>query len=325
MQGGVIDVEVLPKYNFGQNFKTLTIAPRVSFRLSNVIPIANYSTKVAVNVPIVSKSGEVQFRSNQTANDRTTGGLGDISADIGRTVGINVPIDLTLGMSFPTGQYDVKRGPDAASEFLPSSLQKGSGLFNASFIASHSHDVEDGMWMVEGGYSHPFAMRLFSGKNEFIDEGEYYHAFADSTDNRRFYYRFKHYGENDRGAFTPPSLSAAFYYMYKGLEEYAHSWGIAVGIPLGVAWIGSEKTTQYDPRPDPDHKAWSAALVYQLEFSRPKYPVLLAISLPIHDKKNDPNPDNEYDPSPMKKWDGPDWKDFLQQWTFAVGFKSTMF
>jgi hypothetical protein len=91
-----------------------------------------------------------------------------------------------------------------------------------------------------------------------------------------------------------------------------------------VTWIPSEKPGQYAPRPDPDHKAWSAALVYGLEFSHAKFPLFISVSLPIHDKTNPPGKD-EMDPTPMKRWDAPDFKDLFQQWTIALGLKATMF
>jgi hypothetical protein len=323
--GGLVDVQLLPKYSFGQNFKSFSVAPRLSFKPSNFLPFVNYSTSIGLNFPISSKTSEVQYRSNQVANDRTTGGLGDVSVDIGRTIGVNVKFDLSLGLTIPTGQYDIKRGPDAAPEFLPSSLQKGGGIYSGAFTLGHSKDVEDGMWMFEVVYNQPFAMRLITGKNEFLGSGSYFEAYADSTGSKRFYYRFKPYGENDLGSYSPPSASGSVYYVYRGVEKYVHSFGVTFAAPIGVAWISSEKTKQYNPRPDPDHKAWSAAVAYGLEFSSMKYPVFMAISLPIHDKSNAPNPNNEYDPTPMKKWDGPDMKDFLQQWTFALGVKSTMF
>jgi hypothetical protein len=42
--------------------------------------------------------------------------------------------------------------------------------------------------------------------------------------------------------------------------------------------------------------------------------------LPFHDKTGDPG-----DPDTYGDWSGPDWEDFLQQWTFTFGVKSTMF
>ena len=73
------------------------------------------------------------------------------------------------------------------------------------------------------------------------------------------------------------------------------------------------------------HVPWSAAFVYGLEFSRTDIPVFVAFSLPIHDKAGGANPEDEYDESPMKEWNAPDWSDFGQQWTIAVGIKGSFF
>ena len=96
-------------------------------------------------------------------------------------------------------------------------------------------------------------------------------------------------------------------------------------MPGAFAWISSEKAGTYDPRPDPDHQAWSVAFAYGIEFSNADFPVFFAISLPLHDKSNAADPDDEYDESPMRKWDAPDWSDFGQQWTIAVGIKGSFF
>jgi hypothetical protein len=50
----------------------------------------------------------------------------------------------------------------------------------------------------------------------------------------------------------------------------------------------------------------------------------LAFSLPLHDQANALG-GNEYDDGPLSTWDWPDWQDFLQQWTLAVGFKTSFF
>jgi hypothetical protein len=70
---------------------------------------------------------------------------------------------------------------------------------------------------------------------------------------------------------------------------------------------------------------WNATLNYGLEASKSKFPLFFAVSIPIHDIKNPAPDDNQYDAEPMKQWDGPDWKDFLQQWTVGIGVKSAMF
>ena len=53
--------------------------------------------------------------------------------------------------------------------------------------------------------------------------------------------------------------------------------------------------------------------------------VFVAFSLPIHDKSGGADPDDEYSEKPMKEWNAPDWDDFGQQWTIAVGIKGSFF
>ena len=112
-------------------------------------------------------------------------------------------------------------------------------------------------------------MHLISGENEFNDS--YWENLKHKGD--RFEYRFKPYGENDLGAFTPPSVGASIAYGYRGRPGIVQSLGLSFSVPLGVAWISSEKVGSYDPRPDPDHQAWSAAIAYGLEFSNADFPV----------------------------------------------------
>ena len=151
-----------------------------------------------------------------------------------------------------------------------------------AFLGTGLNGTENGMWLYSLTYTHPFNMS-FSGENEFNDS---YFKDYDTDGDDRFEYHFKWYGENDLGGYTPPSVSASLAYAYRGQENFVHSFGITFSEPLGVAWISSEKVGTYDPRPDPDHKAWSFAFVYGLEFSRVDYPIFLAFSLPLHDKSN---------------------------------------
>ncbi|HPW94878.1 MAG TPA: hypothetical protein PLT31_06785, partial [Fibrobacteraceae bacterium] len=75
----------------------------------------------------------------------------------------------------------------------------------------------------------------------------------------------------------------------------------------------------------PDHQAWSSSIVYGLEFSKMDYPFFIALSIPIHDKAGSANPSDEYDESPMREWNLPDFDDLLQQWTLGVGIKGSFF
>lgn len=306
VQGGLIAVEVLPRYNFGENFYKVTVPTRLSFK-------PTWTTDLGIAIPLMSKTGEVQSQSNLWPNNRTVGGIGDVAIDLSKSFGMSGSYTAQVTVALPTGQYDIKRGSDREMYFLPNELQKGSGLYSATMQLSRLLDVEDGFWKVDVSYTHPFAMKPFTRKNEMLNT--YFNAYADRTANSRFYYRFKPYGENDLGGYTPPSVSLAAYFASRHVQGQVHSWGALFSAPFGVAWIPAPAVDgTYNPIPDPDHKAWSAALVYAVEFSRPNYPLLFAVSLPIHDR-----------PDPQGRFNGPDWGAFLNQWTFACGFKTTLF
>ena len=314
VSGGYLEVEAFTKYTVGQNFTGVSFTPHLSIK-------PTWSTKLGVSIPWTSHSGEVQYRSNQIPADRTTGGVGDVSIDFSKTIGSGGAASLSASLSIPTGQYDIKRGTDSGKELLPSSFQKGSGLYSLTVGWDYSRDTDKGIWLYGLSYTHPFAMHLISGENEFNDS--YWKDMEHKGD--RFEYRFKTYGENDLGAYTPPSVGGSIAYGYRGRPGIVQSFGVNFSVPLGVAWINSEKVGTYDPRPDPDHQAWSVAFAYGIEFSNSDFPVFLAVSLPLHDKSNAADPDDEYDESPMRKWDTPDWSDFGQQWTIAVGIKGSFF
>jgi hypothetical protein len=230
VSGGYLETEVFTKYSVGQNFSGLTFTPHFSIK-------PTWSTKLGVSIPWMSHSGEVQYRSNQIPTDRTTGGMGDVSFDFSKTIGSGGAASLSASLSIPTGQYDIKRGTDASEEILPSSFQKGSGLYSLTLGWDYSRDTDKGIWLYGLTYTHPFAMHLISGENEFNDT--YWKGYDHSDD--RFEYRFKPYGENDLGAFTPPSVGASIAYGYRGRAGIVQSFGVTFSAPLGVAWISSAK------------------------------------------------------------------------------------
>ena len=318
VSGGLLNLQSMASVTFGQDYQYFTFHNRFSGK-------PTWNTDAGLSVPLLSKLGNVQYRSNQQDKTYATGGLGDLSLDAAYTFGSSGQYSLTLSSTLPTGQYDIKRGPDGGKNVLPLNLQKGQGVYSPSLMFSWSRDSDRGMFMADLSYTHPVAMRLFSGKNEFLDGSEYgFDAVADKSDSR-FYYRFKPYGENDLGDYFPPSVTLALYYAYRGHEKRVQSAGVAFNAPLGTAWIHSERAGQYDPRPDPDFKAWTATLHYGYEFSNEDFPFYFALNLPVYDKKNPVDPDNEYDEDAVSKWDGPDLDNLFETVSVYFGFKSTFF
>jgi hypothetical protein len=322
--GGLIDAEVMGSITLGQNFEYQQIKTRLSMK-------PTWSTNLGLTIPIVSKTGSLQPQTNFDDKTETSGGLADIMVDVSKNIGMEGEYALSLNLTLPTGQYDIKRGKENEMLYLPTSLQCGSGIFNASVGISRTIDVEKGLWVVEAFYSQPFAVN-FNGKNQFVNNGtDQYNAVNRSWDDlsddqkNRFQYYFKPYGENDLGGYTPPSITAAVYYGDRRHNRYVYSYGAKAFIPLGVAWIPDYSTGSYNPVPDPNFKAWSITLHYGLEFSRPEYPLYFAVNK-IIGSRSSPNPNNPFDTKSLAQWHAPDMKELLNDnWIFAIGIKTTMF
>ncbi len=324
VSGGLIDAEVVGSLTFGQSFEYKQVKTRLSMK-------PTWNTTVGLTVPLVSKMGTLQPKTNFDDKTETDGGLADIKLDVSKKMGMEGEYEVSLDLVLPTGQYDVKRGNDNAMLYLPVKLQRGGGVYQASLTADRTIDVDKGLWIVEGSFSWPFAVN-FNGKNQFVNNRPDQFNAVDSrwdllTDDqkKRFEYYFKPYGENDLGGYTPPSITAALYFANRRQERHVHSYGVKIHVPLGVAWIPAYSAAAYDPFPDPNHKTWSMTLHYGLEFSRPEYPFYVAINKVI-ESRSTVNPNDPYDEKPLAKWHGPDMKSLLNDnWIFAAGIKATMF
>lgn len=317
VSGGFGKLEVLPRYNFGQDFSMITMAPRLTYKV-------NWNNIIGISVPVVSKHKDVQIQTNMAPVHHTTGGTGDISLEYTRILGAYGQYNLNMRLTLPTGQYDIKRGRDSEKYFLPKLLQKGTGVYYLTSNLSYTRDVENGFWFADVEFSFPFNMKLFTNENRYMDE--YFSNYKQFKNDERFYYTFKPYGENDLGDVTPMNLSFSIAYAYRGIENQVHSIGLLGSVPLGTAYINQvdlvnnqgdySESVYKKPIKDPDFLRWNSALVYGLELSRETLPVFMAISIPLHADTD------EEDPS---KWTGPDWNDFGQRMTFALGLKASLF
>ena len=308
VSGGLIDLQSLGGYSLFQDHSVRSLTTRFSFK-------PTYTSQIGLTIPIYDKMSPIQPSTLYQRQYEETGGTGDLMVDGTLNFGMEGEFACMVSIGLPTGQYNIVRGSDQTSFLLPSLSQMGTGLTVPALTLSYTKDVENGIWIVDATYTHPMAIS-FSGKNGFLDT--YFQDYKDSTGNKRFYYRFKPYGENDLGDYTPPSLSATLYYGLKGNQEVMQSFGLTFSAPLGIAWIHDElmngSTLQYNPRPDPDQMAWSAQLVYGIEFSNPKHPLYLAVVKPIHDIKD-----------PQGTWNGPDMQALKNEWGLVLGVKATMF
>jgi hypothetical protein len=324
--GGLIDAEFMSSITVGENFEYKQLKSRFSWK-------PTYTTNLGLTIPIVSKLGSLQPQTNYDDKTEATAGMADLMVDFSKNIGMEGEYSLSFNLTLPTGQYDVKRGnaDKKAMLYLPTTLQRGSGVYNASLGLSRTIDVEKGLWVWEVFYSHPFAIN-FNGMNQFVNNG--YNQYNDinnrwdfmtSAQKERFKYYFKPYGENDLGGYVPPSITASVFYGSRKQVGFVHSFGAKASIPLAVAWVPDYSASTYNPVPDPNFKAWSVTLHYGLEFSREHYPLYIAINKTICDKST-PDASNPYNTKTLAKWNLPEWKDVLNNnWTLAVGIKTTMF
>jgi hypothetical protein len=324
VSGGLIDAEVMGSSTLGENFRYQQIRTRLSWK-------PTWTTNLGLTVPIVSKIGTLQPKTNVDDKTEMSGGLADIIVDFSKSIGMEGQYSAMFNLTIPAGQYDIKRGRENEMLYLPTTLQRGSGTFTASLGLSQTMDVAKGLWVFEAYYNHPFALN-FHGKNQSVNsKNDQYNDINARWDllsadqKKRFDYWFKPYGENDLGGYTPPSMTAAVYFGSRRVEHYVHSFGVKGWVPFGVAWIPDFSASTYNPVPDPDHKTWSVTLHYGLEFSRSEYPLYLSINKVIISGSNKNDMKNAFDEAALRKWRTPDMKDLLNMWTFAFGIKTTMF
>lgn len=318
-QGGLINAEFMGSNTIGENYRYMQLKSRFSAK-------PTYSTEFGISLPIVSKIGSLQPATNYDDKTEVSGGITDLMLDFSKNLGMTGQSSLQFNLTCPTGQYDIKRGKENSMLYLPTSLQRGGGIFQSSIGLSRTIDVEKGLWIVEGYYNHPFALNV-NGKNRFInDQPDQYNELNQKWDllsakqRERFQYHFKPYGENDLGGYTPPSISANIYYGYRGVPQYVQSFGVKAFIPLGVAWIPDFSASTYNPKPDPDFKAWTITLHYGLEFSRPEYPFYLSVNKLISSR-----PSTAKDEKSLAEWNAPGIPELLNTWTLAVGMKTSWF
>jgi hypothetical protein len=322
VSGGLLDIQGI----YSSTATKTTDSKGVELRFS-IKP--SYTSTLALTVPFFAKSGSLQ---QSAAYIPTTGlinnGLSDIRVDYIGTFGLSGDLSYDFTLSLPTGSYTATTGAESNLLYLPTSLQLGSGLYNLSLDLGKTIDRDKSLVLLDLVYSYSFNVN-FDGKNQYFDYSQQELDMMSTTDKKRFSYYFKPYGENDLGGYTPPNLMASFYYGYKGMEDFVHSFGLMFSVPLGVTWIPAFDTKTYNPSPDPDNQVWNATLCYGLEFSRSNYPIFIAAYLPIHAKTasaTNAQGSNTFNLAPMEDWSrGPDWNDVFHRWSVFMGVKTSIF
>ncbi|MBN1601514.1 MAG: hypothetical protein JW915_07895 [Chitinispirillaceae bacterium] len=312
----LIGIRIMPSLHIQKLSRTFSLTPRVSIK-----PHWNY--EIGLSIPYKSVASEIQFQTNIEQQVLFNSGIGDLTVDCSRTFGMNGQFKARADVTFPTGIYDETRGTDQVKKVLPQTLQMGQGVWSVTPALSFTHDFENSMLIFDASLYYPFVIR-FDKKNEHLDAD--YRTYNNVTINReRFHYKHivKPYGENDRGDYFPPAVNITTDFVIRAVEGMTQSIQFSFSTPLGVQWIHSYDKNQYDPHPDPDHRAWDALLGYGIETNRFRVPIFFGIGIPIRDKKNSSG--NTYDEKPFRKWDGPDWQCMTQEIIITSGIKAALF
>lgn len=313
---GLLQIRVMPSFSIKKLSRTFTTTPRLSFK-------PHWNSELGLSIPWKAVSAEVQYQSNLQQQIFFNSGIGDLTADISHTFGMNGQFKIHTDVTFPTGTYDEERGTDLSKNILPLNLQMGQGVWSATPAFSYTHDFERSMLILDASFYYPFMVR-FDKKNEHL--GTDYKTYYNETVNQeRFHYKHivKPYGENDRGDYFPPAINIESDFVLRGVLGVTQSFQFTFNAPLGVRWVHSYNPVIYDPHPDPDHRAWDALLGYGIEIYKFSIPFFFGIGLPIHDSKN--NLESTYDETPLRKWDAPDWSGLTEEMIVSCGVKASFF
>lgn len=321
VSGGLLDVQSISSVEIGQTRRNIASMQRFSFK-------PTFSSSLALSVPVLSKMAQFQPQKNLPSRTEVTGGVGDLLLDFSQAFGSIGQYALMATLTLPTGQYDIKRGEETGQQYLSNILQLGGGTCAASLGLSYSRDFDRGLLTVDVLATHPFMIN-FSGINKYNDAAAggwgYDTDLMAGDEKRRFEYHFKPYGENDLGGYTAPSLYGAVYYGDKRHPRYVQSYGLTLSVPLQANWIPDYRVSHYDPIPDPDFWTWSGTMQYGIEFSHEERPLYLVFAKQIHDKATPPSQNDRYNPAAVTTVNGPDWRDFWNTWSFAVGIRTSAF
>ncbi len=308
-----LGVQSLMRVNLGQDFFSYEFTPRLT-------GFVHPRVLCGISLPIISSIGIVQPFTNVAPRYEVNSGLGDIRLD-GRVQIIDSdPLLFHMALQLPTGVYDRSRGTIGRELFLPSIMQPGLGMYVLTATFSHIRNLSPKDQVhASVEWVHPFQMRLADGKNEFLDDR--FEMYSAETSNKRFYYRFKHYGENDLGRYIPPELRINVRYSHDASEIFRHTWATTVAFPFGVQWIPDAIPYTYAPHPDPDHRMWRSTWYYIPELRFRSIGVIGFVAIPLNDKANDQTYGDRYDSKPYSKFDGPDWESLLHTYSLGVGIR----
>jgi hypothetical protein len=151
------------------------------------------------------------------------GGIGDLNFDIIRKWGDQGQLRTSANLLFPTGKADVFINKN---KILPQSLQNGRGNYVLSGIVDYTIDLDNGFWLLGGGYS---AGLLYNKPTAYEYDME--NTRVNVTQFRPAWARSGFSSKNYMGAVTA-DFAGVFANLAVKQQKVVHGFGVSLGIPM---------------------------------------------------------------------------------------------
>ncbi len=295
--GGRYDIEMLSNTTLGGDYKYSALGITLGTKLR----------------PTTTASMALSFKNNvfeispfSTAQDYTgtkthiTGGFSDIGFSLAQNFGTINENSLSLSVSLPTGQHDIKRLWDNSQDadelgkqtlYLPATGQPGSGSYTAGINYEYTLDKDWGLWIFGGSYTAAFAYEK-KCSNAIAPIPKSRECQEDDTSPLTWkLWDLTHNGHAVRtGATTADGVSLFTHVGYKE-EQVTQSIGLTLSLPVGLSTSSGIKESPsyyYDYGPNgPMTKRiktldYTMKLSYGLEvfLAQDNYPFFIAFGLP---------------------------------------------
>lgn len=161
--GGLVDLETLSNTTVGGDYNYWSLANTFTFHWPSH---PNWTASLATTL----KSNSAEYEGYKVAEDltsrmdRVTGGFGDLGLSVNRLFGNENEHSMSLSLSLPTGQHDIKRlhfkgqniEPDDVRYMSPF-IQPGSGLYNLGLGYEYTKTKDWGLLVFGGSYASAWA------------------------------------------------------------------------------------------------------------------------------------------------------------------------
>ena len=221
VSGGYVDFQFMPSFSATSKVPGSSITESKSLTLPITATIHIRSLALGITVPFKSAT------CSKEPGTISTTGLGDISLSLSRPLGTENQFSLSVGLSLPTGRYDIFQ--DGSTDFVAAPGQMGTGVLSANGSLSLTKDKDWGLYIFGIDYS----AGLFYKKGvEFTYDTDMQHHMTDKhtlayarEGQEPFAYK------NFYNSISADNLGLKFITAVKQ-EHLHHSFHVKAGIPL---------------------------------------------------------------------------------------------